>query len=316
MLWNELTHVVILTEQMRVTDKLYKEMLDRISEGKTTEEDYEVLQSRIICNGKIDLNSSTFKQAPMIVPGNRIRSILNELHVQTHANDEQEQMIQWSASDSCQKLKITASKTKQLADLPYTRTGGLPGKCALMKHMPVMLTRNVAVELGLTNGIIGKVVKILAETAGKEFSEKQKTIEQLPLCVIVKFEKLKCPKLKYLDEKEIPVYPMKTTFKHKFPGTKTSYTITREQLPLEPAYAYTAHKAQGKTLPSVIVDLTPTGRKPSNNSFAYVPLSRVQKLEHLAILRPFPLNILQIQKSADHKAQDELFANMNNISSH
>ena len=42
-LWSQLTHVVILTEQHRIKDKVYKEILDRIAEGETTEDDYSKL---------------------------------------------------------------------------------------------------------------------------------------------------------------------------------------------------------------------------------------------------------------------------------
>ena len=85
-------------------------------------------------------------------------------------------------------------------------------------------------------------------------------------------------------------------------------------MPLVPAYAYTAHKTQGQTLPAAIIDLVVPDKMPvKDSSFAYVPLSRVRQLKDLYILRPFTLNVLCKQKTNDHKAQDERFTHLSNI---
>ena len=48
----------------------------------------------------------------------------------------------------------------------------------------------------------------------------------------------------------------------------------REQLPLSPAFAMTAHASQGQTLPKAIVDLCLSNE--SNSIASYVALSRVR----------------------------------------
>ena len=63
-------------------------------------------------------------------------------------------------------------------------------------------------------------------------------------------------------------------------------------------------------MPAVIIDLTSTSRKQANNSFAYVPLSRVESLEHLAILQHFPIEAIRRKKTLDHEAQDRHFSLM------
>ncbi|KIL66493.1 hypothetical protein M378DRAFT_54183, partial [Amanita muscaria Koide BX008] len=64
-------------------------------------------------------------------------------------------------------------------------------------------------------------------------------------------------------------------------------TISRRQLPLTPAYAFTDYRAQGQTLPRVIVDLgrPPTGKLTPFN--AYVALSRSSGRETIKLLRDF-----------------------------
>ncbi len=83
-----------------------------------------------------------------------------------------------------------------------------------------------------------------------------------------------------------------------------------------PCYSYTSYKAQGKTLPAIITDLLPTSRNSNEAAFAYVPLSRVKRLDDLAILRKFPISVLQIKPTKDLKAQDERFTEMDMFSEH
>ena len=66
-------------------------------------------------------------------------------------------------------------------------------------------------------------------------------------------------------------------------------------------------QSQGKTLDAAITDLVPVNEKKADASFAYVPLTRVRRLEDIVILRPFDISILQKKKSADHRAQDKRF---------
>ena len=61
-----------------------------------------------------------------------------------------------------------------------------------------------------------------------------------------------------------------------------------------PRYSCTAHKSQGQTLKKAVVDLVPAHGSTKNigKEFAYVPLSRVRRLQDLTILRPFDPSIL------------------------
>ena len=74
--------------------------------------------------------------------------------------------------------------------------------------------------------------------------------------------------------------------------------VKREQLPLSAGYVKTAHGVQGATLPAAIIDLAiPSGG--GGFSDTYVPLSRVKRLEDLAILRPFEQSVLQHRLDPD-----------------
>ncbi|CAF4344864.1 unnamed protein product [Rotaria sordida] len=58
----------------------------------------------------------------------------------------------------------------------------------------------------------------------------------------------------------------------------------------------TTHKNQGQTLGKIIVDLVmPPG--PPEIASAYVPLSRVKRLDDILIIRPFVFTTLQVKPS-------------------
>lgn len=66
--------------------------------------------------------------------------------------------------------------------------------------------------------------------------------------------------------------------------------ITRRQLPLMPAFAMTAHAAQGQTFSNgAIVDLKLSGS--SGTMSSYAAITRVERREDLLIYRPFSRNL-------------------------
>ena len=76
-------------------------------------------------------------------------------------------------------------------------------------------------------------------------------------------------------------------------GKKIKKSINRCHFPLVPRYSCTAHKSQGQTLQKAVIDLIPrAGQKCVGIEFAYVPLSRVRRLQDLTIMRPFDPSIL------------------------
>ncbi len=77
-LWHQLTDVVILTQQNRVTDSQYAALLKRVAKGTCTLEDYQLLNTRLISN--VDMTIETFSNAPIVIPGNDLRMKLNRVH--------------------------------------------------------------------------------------------------------------------------------------------------------------------------------------------------------------------------------------------
>ena len=77
--------------------------------------------------------------------------------------------------------------------------------------------------------------------------------------------------------------PEKTSFKYTIHGQK-GYNVSRSQLPLLPAYAYTANKIKGQSLQYALVDLKST----CGTQALYVMILRAVSLNNLAVIRWFP----------------------------
>jgi hypothetical protein len=189
--------------------------------------------------------------------------------------------------------------------------------------MPVLLTDNIACELGLSNGTQGIFRELVyddQEDSGglnvkNEIFPSNTIYIRKPLYALVEINTSQVESnLDGLRPKLIPIslikkrftVPIKQLFGHLFErvqgGRKIPQVIqvTRTQLPIVPAFAITTYKAQGLTMNKIVVDLqVPVGTL--QVASIYVPLSRVKRAEDIVILRPFDMKVLQVRPSS---AQD------------
>ncbi|CAF1353016.1 unnamed protein product [Rotaria sordida] len=183
--------------------------------------------------------------------------------------------------------------------------------------MPVLLTENIATELGLSNGTRGIFHQLVYDESpedvryqDKNFPPNTKFITQ-PKYALVQFPGWKLDnKLAELQSKIVPIAISEQTFlfdaKELLPeniakaakiNKKTrKLSVKRKALPLIPAYSMTTYKSQGQTLGKIIVDLVmPPG--PLVVASVYVPLSRVKRLDDILIIRSFEFATLQVKSS-------------------
>lgn len=235
------------------------------------------------------------------------------------------------AQDTCNGKPVEDTiLTKKLLELSDSKTEHLPGLLPLVPGMPVILTQNMAIELGLINGINGifrqlvyELDSVSTDTLSKLFSENTQYIHR-PLYALIEIErsKLKC-NLEELEPKLIPIPLMEQTFrvdiadilpkdKKSKSNQKAILSIKRRALPLVPAYCITTHKSQGQTLNKVVIDLK-LPHETDDIAAVYVPLSRVKRLTDLVILRPFDYKILLIKPSKSQVTEmerlDKLYLN-------
>ncbi|KAJ6490889.1 hypothetical protein C8R45DRAFT_826107 [Mycena sanguinolenta] len=144
--------------------------------------------------------------------------------------------------------------------------------------MPVFCTENIATELGISNGSPGTLVSVIfEEIEGRRYA----------ISADVDFRAYKNRNPNALHPHRVTLKPIITASIHfRLPNSERVYSATRSQLPLIPAFAFTSHNAQGRSLDVYCIDLASCVLIQS----AYVMLSRVRRLGGLCILRPFRLD--------------------------
>ncbi len=161
--------VVKLTMQMRVVDKEYLEALDRMRIGECTLKDYELFRSLIIgrSNAIHSLSDVSWNNAPILVYRNEIRTELNNRAVINKCHELNHPLVVCLAQDKTKSKIIDENNFHRLRhfllSLPDNKTESLPGYLPLVPGMPILLTDNIASELGLSNGTKGIFRKIVYE---------------------------------------------------------------------------------------------------------------------------------------------------------
>ncbi|CAF1504876.1 unnamed protein product [Adineta steineri] len=282
---------------MRTEDERYRELLERLRQGDSYR--------------------------------NEVRTQLNNKAAVHNAAQLGYQPMVCVAQDTCRgKLIEDAMLMKKLLELSDSKTERLPSLLPSVPGMPVILTQNLAIELGLINGINGVFRQLVYEADSVSTAALSNTFPNntqyvhRPLYALIEIarSKIEC-NLETLQPKIVPIPLMEQTFrfdvtdilpKNKKPKSnqKAMLSIKRRALPLVPAYCITTHKSQGQTLSKAVIDLK-LPNETEDIAAVYVPLSRFQRLIDVAILRPFDYEVLRIKPSksqvAEIKRLDKLY---------
>jgi hypothetical protein len=315
--WKNLSHVVLLDEQMRVQDRTYLQLLNRLREGKCTQSDVEMLNKRVIGH-HVDI--TTISNNPIIVPGNELGMEINKLFGYRHSQNKR--VLVTKAKDTYNKGKLLPRDlADMIKDKPHTQTDQLPGELPLFVGMPIYISSNVAVELGLTNGTSG-IVKAIHLQNGENISEEDTGFHHVAFndldCVIVELDDVTAKPLRGLQPNHIPIFPQHGNFpvtlkRQNAKGKMKQISVNRTHFPIVPRFSVTGHKSQGLTLDKAIIDLVPNPKSKGSQevSFSYVPLSRVRRLEDLTILREFPASVILNPK--ENEARTEMMSHFKEI---
>ena len=249
-------------------------------------------------------NSEKFETAPAVFPNNDIIYEVNKLRAHAYATKRNIGVMYCPAKDT-----PTVDALRERPDLPSQKvswlnrhdreSGDLYGILPLMKGLPVAMTDHIdrSSDKRILRGTVGTVHSwVLADDESSVFENGKRILKKLPKVVYVLFTvddgKTPCKwKLPGIDKPGVyPIVPVRREWYldrgRKYPVLR----IRRRQLPLTPAFAMTAHAAQGQTFRrGVIVDLNIGGN--SSTMSSYVALTRVEKREDLLIYRPFPLDL-------------------------
>lgn len=227
------------------------------------------------------------------------------------------------AEDSCKNKQIQDARlAKKLLELCDSKTDHLSGLLPLVPGMPVILTQNIAIELGLINGmnaifrqLVYEEDSVSTDAISETFPTNSRYIRK-PLYAIVEIDrsKVEC-NFEQLRSNLVPIPLKEQTFRIDIADIlpkdkklkskqKTILSVKRRALPLVPAYSITTHKSQGQTLQKVVIDLKLPNRT-DDIAAIYVPLSRVKRLTDLIILRHFDYKTLLMKPTRSQVAEIE-----------
>ena len=273
-LWQTYFNMFELTEIMRQkNDTPFAELLNRIREGRQTEQDLSVLRSRKIYSESTEYQE--LRNMLHLFPCN----IAVDAHNMEVYNRATSQKAEIKCSDTVLGEDSNEVKKKILEQLKDKRSNDTGNLCESLKvavGLYYVTTHNISVSDGICNGTPCILRKI-------HYLEKHNPI---PSCLWVEFPEIRIGKetrkeniYYYHRYKEIstnwtPIWAVRRTFIFR------RKAVVRQQFPLRASSAKTIHKAQGQTEARIIVDMT-SGFRPHQH---YVAFSRVTSLQGLYLL--------------------------------
>lgn len=224
--WDNIDASVILHEVHRQTDMRFKILLENVSKGTVTDEDYELLTQRFVNNVSTE-ERNKFQNTIKLYPTKKKVQALNEDYLSKLrfvSNNEPVPVAIISASNNCREA-AEDDEAQGLENIIY-----------LGPSCKILLRANLWTEKGLVNGAVGTVVDII-------YDKEKKPPNDMPAVLICKFENYTGP---YLGgDANLKLVPIPVITKSwNIHGVQCS----RTQFPVQLAYAVTIHKSQGLTL--------------------------------------------------------------------
>ncbi|XP_037958820.1 uncharacterized protein LOC119688206 [Teleopsis dalmanni] len=260
-----------LKKVMRQENRLFSSILTKIGDGTIlTEEELNVIESRFV----------TKEYAQSVCPeGTRLmftNIAVNEYN-NTILNSYQNKIISL-ASDvfvGCHNADQEAYVRQKLHKMKPDETGSLPYELILVPNRPYMITTNIDVADGLSNGTVGTLIHI-------ELNENDEITR-----IWLKFPKSAGQKRKIkarndterlgIDRDAVPISAQTSSI--PLNNNKT-IVAKRKHFPLVSALAMTIHKSQGGTFDAIVYEYS----RSHSRELVYVALSRVTNIEGLFLL--------------------------------
>ena len=282
-------------------DTAFQKMLERVRNGVASDEDIKQLGQRQL--DKLQLSSQQLEQMTFIVERNALRSLINLRYLQHYSSVVKRPLQFLLATD---KLRDTGADAALwiplLRSLPDNQTENLMGKLPVVIGMQVLIKDNLFTELGIANGTQGTLLDMLYTTPS---DRTRFLLDSLPTAVVQISTPpgVILPALHGYPDGAILISPVTKACSAmlNIPGRvdQVKVAFSRTQLPMIPAKALTVHAAQGKTLDFACVDVVPPPGAKDHASLLYVALSRVRRIQDLAVLRPFTASDIRWQPAPD-----------------
>ncbi|KAJ8579543.1 hypothetical protein M405DRAFT_895242 [Rhizopogon salebrosus TDB-379] len=221
-IYEEFTMVVILRQQVRVTNPVWLDFLCHLCHGCIEEHHMEMLHRLIITNKSCpptDFSQQPWKGAKLVTPRHGVCTQWNACAVTQHCRERNVHLLISRAQDTVKRRTLRPHEEKIVA----SRDGMQKGKNAgdLQRDVPiavgmeVMVTRNIETDLDIMNGAWGTVVDIFLHTdePAHDDQEMSTTLKYPPAFILVKLNRTRACQLKGLEDSVIPIEPITKTFR-------------------------------------------------------------------------------------------------------
>jgi len=266
--WTSNIQMFELTKIVRQNNIEYAEILNRIREAKHTSKDIEKLEERIVADTYIlPTSPHLFTTNDLVDEYNA--TILGQLNTPTVIS---------TATDSVHGQIYSATRAALLSEVknyPIQQTQNLMENLIIKVGVQYMIVHNIDTSNGLTNGVPCTIKSFEKLSTGK------------PYLVWVQFEdenigyqlkqKMKHLYIQGIQRSWVPISCISKQFDVR---SAHNINIVREQFPLKPCFGMTIHKAQGATMPSVVILLT----KCFAPHTVYAAISRSVDIEHIYLI--------------------------------
>ena len=245
----------------------------------------------LVLRGK--LRDANFAAANAILPTNAVKYHVNKLRAQEWAKQHQERIRYAIGQD-----RISSAALREKPDLMNEKLewlqrhdqecGGLYGVLPICMGLPVRATDHLDRAKGILRGCRGVVVGWSHEPGTESSAQGDAIIwNTLPVAIYVRFDTAATWVIDGLQQANVyPVSPQRKQWHLDKHRQRPVLRVTRRQYPLAPAFAVTAHAAQGQTAKGQVVADLHIGSQ-GDPLTAYVAVTRVTGRNNLAILRPF-----------------------------
>jgi hypothetical protein len=305
----EFNTVINLFQQVRITDPVWLDILSRARIGGCTSDDLSEIRRLVLTMNDCqvpDFSVPPWMHAVLITARNSVQTHWNNRATEKHSSISGEVLFICPAEDSTHGQPLDSRQRMTVAGMSLKDTEQLPTMLRLVKGMRVMVTCNLATAANLSNGSRGTVVDFKLDVredhiVDEDIVDRTVFLHYPPALVIVELDFCEIPALPGLSKNQVPLMPEKCNFTF---GSQPSTRVTRRQLALTPAYAFTDFKSQGQTIDHVLVDIGRTtcfGLSPFN---AYVALSRSRGRDTIRLLRDFDNNLFLRHPSEDLRIEE------------
>jgi ATP-dependent exoDNAse (exonuclease V) alpha subunit len=314
-IYEEFSTVVVLKEQIRVTDIGWRDFLRRLRAGQVTKEDVQMLKSLILeqhQSAEAEQQNRNWIDAPLVTSRHAVRTRWNEEAARRACKINKEQLFVCTAQDRIKGKPLTSPEEHALAARTNKkwdrRKSDLPEIVELAVGTKVMVTSNLQTDLDITNGARGEIVGIVHnEKEDPLASEAIHVLQNMPAYILIKLARTRMTALPGLPEGVIPVEPITVNIQItvKENGKTVRRNVQRTQFPITGAYACTDYRSQGQSMPIVLVDIQSPPEGPLSLFSLYVMLSRSSGRSTIRLLRNFDEKIFLQSHDLDLTAEDD-----------